>query len=70
MSRLVKDPSKVGPGSYDITELVTQKKTSRGVLNWHNSVCARGGGIRPSYSTQIDVGPGSYDGSEKFYKPS
>ena len=37
MSRLVDDPSKVGPGAYDIIEEVVQK-SPRGAINWSNSL--------------------------------
>eukprot|EP00354_Favella_ehrenbergii_P001691 CAMPEP_0170463468 /NCGR_PEP_ID=MMETSP0123-20130129/8567_1 /TAXON_ID=182087 /ORGANISM="Favella ehrenbergii, Strain Fehren 1" /LENGTH=347 /DNA_ID=CAMNT_0010728905 /DNA_START=11 /DNA_END=1054 /DNA_ORIENTATION=+ len=68
MSRLVDDPSKVGPGTYEVIPEVTQK-SPRGTINWQYSMSQRGG-IKPSLSTSATVGPGSYNGESRFYKPS
>ena len=68
MSRLVDDPSKVGPGTYEIIPEATQK-SPRGAINWNFSMSKRGG-IKPSQSTATTVGPGSYNNESKFYKPA
>ena len=68
MSRLVDDPSKVGPGTYDAANEATQK-SPRGTINWNFSMSQRSG-IKPSASTSTTVGPGSYNGESRFYKPS
>lgn len=68
MSRLVDDPTKVGPGSYSIVE--DQVRSSpKATINWQNSLSKREG-IKASRNTQDTVGPGSYNGDLKFYKPS
>lgn len=67
MSRLVDDPTKVGPGAYDIMDDVV-KKSNCGVINWSNSLSQRNG-IKPSLSTQNTVGPGSYNAGSRFFKP-
>lgn len=68
MSRLVDDPSKVGPGSYENHGEVIMK-SPRGVIDWSNSMSQRGG-IKPSISTHFNVGPGSYNQGNRFYKPN
>ena len=67
MSRLVDDPSKVGPGTYQIQEEQVIK-SPKGAISWQNTLSQRGG-IKPSTRTQETVGPGSYNGEMKFYRP-
>lgn len=67
MSRLVDDPSKVGPGTYQIQEDQIVK-SPKGAISWQNTLSQRGG-IKPSNQTQDTVGPGSYNGNVKFYRP-
>lgn len=67
MSRLVDDPSKVGPGSYQVQDEYTKRSPS-GSINWQHSLTKRSG-ISPSNRTQETVGPGSYNSDVKFYKP-
>lgn len=68
MSRLVDDPTKVGPGTYQISEEQT-RSSPRAAINWQNSLTKREG-IKASRNTQETVGPGSYNGSVASYKPS
>jgi len=42
MSRLVDDPSKVGPGSYQVQDEIT-RKSPKGSIIWHTSQTKREG---------------------------
>ena len=66
MSRLVNDPDKVGPGSYEIVEELTQK-SPRGAVNWSCSMTERMSST--PVTTAVSVGPGSYNIESKFYRP-
>lgn len=67
MSRLVDDPTKVGPGTYLISEEAV-KKSPKSTINWQNSRSMRSG-VWASNMTQPTVGPGSYTQSNMHYKP-
>jgi len=67
MSRLVDDPGKIGPGSYQISD-DQYKKHPMSTISWQHSNSQRNG-IKASKNTQETVGPGSYNGEVKFYKP-
>ena len=58
MSRLVDDPSKVGPGTYLVNEEPV-KKSPKSTINWQNSKSQRSG-VWASTFTQASVGPGAY----------
>lgn len=58
MSRLIDDPAKVGPGSYEIS--FANKTSPRGTVGW--GVQERGQRLAPkSSTTTAKVGPGSYN---------
>lgn len=59
MSRLVDDPSKVGPGSYFLNDEYS-KMYPKSTINWGNSRSQRIG-IPSSNTTSNTVGPGSYN---------
>ena len=67
MSRLVDDPSKVGPGTYLVNEDQI-KKSPKSTINWANSRSIRSG-ILPNTKTQPNVGPGAYTQSNLHFKP-
>ena len=67
MSRLVDDPSKVGPGTYLVNEDQV-KRSPKSTINWTNSRSIRSG-ILPNTKTQPNVGPGAYTHSNLHYKP-
>lgn len=67
MSRLVDDPTKVGPGTYLVSEDAV-KKSPKSTINWQNSRSMRSG-VWASNMTQPSVGPGSYTQSNMHYKP-
>jgi len=69
MSRLFNDPSKVGPGSYQIIEDQTRKAPKATIL-WNRSRSTRESAlVEPFNNTQQSVGPGSYTVKGQFYKP-
>ena len=61
------DHSKVGPGTYLIDDRMIKKSPSN-TINWLHSQSKRSG-IVASTRTQETVGPGSYNGEMRFYKP-
>ena len=70
MSRLVDDPSRVGPGTYHLVEEQTKKQPTA-TIPWNRSRTTRTSDlIEPVNYTQNSVGPGSYTIKGQFYKPS
>lgn len=69
MSRLVDDPRRVGPGSYQLIEDQI-KKSPTNTIDWNRSRTIRTSSlIEPQRKTQESVGPGSYTIQGQFYKP-
>ena len=58
MSRLVDDPSKVGPGSYEVSDDPI-RKSPKATISWMHSQSQRNGYFA-TRNTDESVGPGSY----------
>ena len=70
MSRLVDDPSRVGPGTYLLVEEQTRKSPTN-TIPWNRSRSTRTSDlIEPVRTTQSSVGPGSYTQKGQFYRPT
>ena len=70
MSRLVDDPSRVGPGTYAIIEEQTKKLTTS-TIPWNRSRSVLTSAlVEPLNNTQTSVGPGSYSIKGQYYKPA
>ena len=61
ISKLLDDPAKVGPGSYNISGDITQ--SPKMVMNWQasNSFSSRSGPLLDKDQSFSSVGPGSYN---------
>ena len=69
MSRLVDDPSRVGPGSYQLIEDQT-KRSPKNTISWNRERTVRKSEIvSPLNKTGGTVGPGSYQTQSQFYRP-
>jgi hypothetical protein len=66
MSRLINDPSKVGPGTYE--NLPPAKGSPHGIINWNLTRSSRSPHAGPTSHTQATVGPGSYDTIKNYDK--
>ena len=69
INRLVDDPGRLGPGTYELNEELT-KKTTKNTIAWGRERTARTSMlVEPLRKTGETVGPGSYSTSSRFYKP-
>ena len=69
MSRLVDDPSRVGPGTYQLVEEQT-KRSPKSTICWDRERSMRTSQlVEPLRKTAESVGPGSYSTQSRFYKP-
>jgi len=59
ISRLVDDPGKVGPGTYQINESHV-RHSPKSTMNWQTSKSMRSGVDLNTVMMNMNVGPGSY----------